>query len=224
MPRFEDIKGFAFDLDGVITDTARLHGQAWRQTADTVGTPWTAELAESLKGISRLESLEMILAAGGHANDYTEREKEALADEKNEAYQELIKTLTPADILPGMGDFIRDAVAQGYRLSIASASKNAPAILNNLGLTKYFIGIVDPATLSAGKPDPEIFVRAAAVLDLPNEQIIGLEDSAAGIKSINATGQTSLGIAAAGVLPEAKLHFTATSQVTLATIATKMNQ
>uniref|UniRef100_UPI0035A0C56A HAD-IA family hydrolase n=1 Tax=Weissella soli TaxID=155866 RepID=UPI0035A0C56A len=76
----------------------------------------------------------------------------------------------------------------------------------------------------AGKPDPEIFVRAAAILDLPNEQIIGLEDSAAGIKSINAAGQTSLGIAAAGVLPEAKLHFTATSQVTVATIATKMNQ
>lgn len=222
MPKFADIKGFAFDLDGVITDTARLHGQAWRQTAETVGTPWTAELAESLKGISRLESLEMILAAGGHANEYTQQEKEALADAKNKTYQELIKTLTPADILPGMAAFIADAVAQGYRLSIASASKNAPAILHNLGLTKYFVGIVDPATLSAGKPDPEIFVRAAAILDLPNEQVIGLEDSVAGIQSINGAGQTSLGVAAEPGLAEAQLRFTDTSEITLAAIAAKM--
>ena len=98
--KFEDLKGFAFDLDGVIADTARFHGQAWHQLADKVGTEWTPELADALKGVSRMDSLELILKAGGHENDYTQEEKEALATEKNDNYIKLVETLTPADILP----------------------------------------------------------------------------------------------------------------------------
>ena len=223
MTKFDEIKGFAFDLDGVIADTARFHGQAWHQTADEVGTTWTEELAESLKGISRMDSLQMILDHGDHADEFSQEQKEALATKKNLNYQKLIETLTPDDILPGMLDFITSADKAGYKMSIASASKNAPLILKQLGLTKYFVGIVDPATLHAGKPDPEIFVRAAEVIDLVPASVIGLEDSAAGIESINGAGQVSLGIGDPKVLNKAALNFEQTSLVTLDNIAAKMN-
>ena len=222
MAKFSDIKGFAFDLDGVIADTARFHGEAWHQTADEVGTTWTPELAESLKGISRMASLQMILDAGDHADDCSQADKEALAEKKNHNYQQLISTLTENDILPGMKDFIQSAKAAGYTMSVASASKNAPMILDHLGLTEYFVGIVDPATLTKGKPDPEIFVRAAEVLHLDPENVIGLEDSAAGISSINGAGETSLAIGDPDVLSEADLNFESTSEVTLANIEAKM--
>lgn len=214
--KFEELKGFAFDLDGVIADTAKFHSQAWHQTADKVGTTWTPELQEALKGVSRMDSLEMILKAGGHENDYTQAEKEALAAEKNENYGKLIVTLTPDDILPGMKAFLDELIANGYKLSLASASKNAPKILKYLGLTDYFVGIVDPATLHAGKPDPEIFARAAEILDLPANQVAGLEDSSAGIESINGAGELSIGIGSQ--LTAAKVKFNSTAEVSLANI------
>lgn len=214
--KFEELKGFAFDLDGVIADTAKFHSQAWHQTADKVGTTWTPELQEALKGVSRMDSLEMILKAGGHENDYTQAEKEALAAEKNENYGKLIATLTPDDILPGMKAFLDELIANGYKLSLASASKNAPKILKYLGLTDYFVGIVDPATLHAGKPDPEIFARAAEILDLPANQVAGLEDSSAGIESINGAGELSIGIGSQ--LTAAKVKFNSTAEVSVANI------
>lgn len=214
--KFADLKGFAFDLDGVIADTAKFHSQAWHQTADEVGTTWTPELQEALKGVSRMDSLEMILKAGGHENDYTQEEKEALAAKKNENYGKLIATLTPDDILPGMKAFLDELRDKGYKLSLASASKNAPKILGYLGLTDYFVGIVDPATLHAGKPDPEIFARAAEILDLPANQVAGLEDSGAGIKSINGAGELSIGIGSQ--LSEAAVKFDSTADVSLANI------
>lgn len=222
MTQFSDIKGFAFDLDGVIADTARFHGESWHQTADEVGTNWTPELAESLKGISRMASLQMILDAGDHADDFSQADKEVLAAKKNHNYQQLISMLTEADILPGMKAFIQSAKAAGYKMSVASASKNAPMILDHLGLTSYFVGIVDPGTLTKGKPDPEIFVRAARVLNLDSEQVIGLEDSAAGIASINGACETSLAIGNVTVLRSADLNFNSTAEVTLTSIEAKM--
>ncbi|KRN33478.1 beta-phosphoglucomutase [Weissella halotolerans] len=216
MNQFNQIKGFAFDLDGVVTDTARFHSQAWHALADQVGTPWTEELAQQLKGISRMDSLEMILAAGHHQDDYTQTEKEALAEQKNVAYQDLIKTLTPADILPGMADFIKSLQAAGYRLAVASASKNAPFILEQLKLRDYFDFIVDPSLLAHGKPDPEIFERAAQGIDLPVSAVLALEDSVAGIQAINAAGEISLGIGDG--LDQAQLCFPDTQAVTLAAI------
>lgn len=218
MVHFSDIKGFAFDLDGVITDTARFHEQAWHRTADQVGTKWDQALASSLRGISRMDSLEMILKAGHHENDYSEQEKEALADEKNHYYQQLIKKLTPNDILPGMKSFLDELKDNDYLMSVASASKNAPTILQGLGINDYFIGVVDPASLHAGKPDPEIFVKAGQLLGLQAGQIIGLEDAAAGIRSIKGAGQTALGIGPAAKTADPDLYFNETSEVNLANI------
>lgn len=218
--KFEDLKGFAFDLDGVIADTARFHGQAWHQLADKVGTEWTPELADSLKGVSRMDSLELILKAGGHENDYSQDEKVALATEKNDNYIKLVETLTPADILPGMKDFLDELKDHGYHIVLASASKNAPKVLKYLQITDYFEGIVDPAKLTHGKPDPEIYSEAAKLMNLPANQVAGLEDAQAGIESINRAGETSIGFGAS--LKDADVKFAETGEVSLAAIKKKM--
>lgn len=222
MVKFNEIKGFAFDLDGVITDTAKFHAQAWQKIAEQVGTKWSNQLADSLKGINRQDSLEMILKAGGHENDYSAAEKAALAAQKNEHYVKLIQKLTPADILPGIAQLIEEMQKRNYRLSLASVSLNAPVILERLGLNSAFVGRVDPASLKKGKPDPEIYQRAAEIMNLAPEQVIGLEDAAAGITAINRAHETSLGIGNAQTLKEADLIFPDTKAVTLAAIAQKM--
>ena len=220
---FADIRGFAFDLDGVIADTARFHTQAWHQLADQVKTPWTQELEEGLKGVGRMNSLEMILRAGGHQDEYSQEEKVALATSKNDRYKELVKTLTPADALPGMVDFLAELKAAGYRLVLASASKNAPTVLKYLQLTAAFEGVVDPSSVANGKPAPDIYLAAAKMLDLAPEQVAGVEDAAAGVAAINAAGELSIGIGSAEDLREAAVRFDSTSQVTLENIKKQLN-
>lgn len=213
MVEFNDIKGVAFDMDGVIADTAKFHTMAWRQLAENLGVTWNPELQENLKGIGRMDSLNMILEAGDIVDKYSDAQKEALASSKNDAYKELIATLTPDDILPGMKNFLDELQENGYQMSVASASKNAPFILERLGLTSYFVGIVDPASLHAGKPDPEIFTRAAEILDLDPHYVMGLEDSEAGIQSIRGANELAIGIGVTG-----DVSIASTQEVSLAAI------
>ena len=219
--KFKDLKGFAFDLDGVIADTARFHTQAWHQLADKVGTTWTPELQESLKGVGRMDSLELILKAGGHENDYTQAEKEALAAEKNDNYLRLVETLTPADVLLGMQAFLDDIRAKGYQMVLASASKNAPKVLKYLKLSDYFDGIVNPASVKHGKPAPDIYIAAAEMMNLPIANVAGLEDAQAGVQAINDAGELSIGIGAG--LDDADIRFDATKDVTLEAIKAQLD-
>ncbi|WP_461219318.1 beta-phosphoglucomutase [Lapidilactobacillus salsurivasis] len=215
------LKGFVFDLDGVITDTARFHYQAWSKIAqDDMGITINPSVNEQLKGVSRMDSLNVILKFGQRENDFTEAEKEALATKKNDYYVQLISNMTPADILPGIKDFLDQLKADGYQMSLASASKNAPRILNGLQLTSYFDQIVDPASLHAGKPDPEIFAKGAALLGLKPTEAVGLEDAFAGIQSINGAGEFSVGIGDPAILNEADLNFTSTAEISLDKIKT----
>lgn len=218
MTKFADIKGFVFDLDGVITDTSVFHSQAWHQVADKVGVKWDDDLANALKGIGRMDSLNLILAKDHKENDFTEDEKVALATEKNDNYLKLVNQMTPADILPGIQAFLEDLKAKGYLLSLASASKNSPLVLKKLGLGDYFPKSVDPATLKHGKPDPEIFRRGAEILSLDPAACIGIEDAAAGVQSINGAGETSVGIGDPKILAAADINFTDTAQLSLANI------
>ena len=223
MTKFADIKGFVFDLDGVITDTSVFHSQAWHQVADKVGVQWDDELADALKGISRMDSLNLILAKDHKENDFTEDEKVALATEKNDNYLKLVNQMTPADILPGIQAFLEDLKAKGYLLSLASASKNSPLVLKKLGLGDYFPKSVDPATLKHGKPDPEIFRRGAEILSLDPAACIGIEDAAAGVQSINGAGETSVGIGDPKILAAADINFTETAQLSLANSKAALN-
>ncbi|AQW21902.1 beta-phosphoglucomutase [Lentilactobacillus curieae] len=223
MAKFSDIKGFVFDLDGVITDTSVFHSQAWHQVADKVGAPWSKELEDGLKGISRMDSLEMILKAGNVSDKYTDDEKVDLATEKNTNYLKLVDQMTPDNILPGIKEFLDDLKSNGYLISLASASKNAPKVLSKLQLADYFPEIVDPKSLSKGKPDPEIYLKGAELINLNPEQCIGVEDAAAGVESINAANETSIGIGDPQVLSAADVKFNDTSEMTLANIKNQMD-
>lgn len=218
MVKFEQIKGFVFDLDGVIADTSVYHAKAWRQLAEKLGVNWSSELADGLKGISRMDSLNLILKTGGIENKYSEEEKETFAAEKNTNYLNLLKNMDETAILPGIADFLRDLQEHDYKLSLASASKNSPLVLKQLGLSMYFKNKIDPTTLKHGKPDPEIFARGAEVLNLKSEECVGIEDAKAGVQSINGAGELSIGIGDKNILSEADINFADTSELTLENI------
>ena len=187
-------KGFVFDLAGVITDTAKFHYLAWKDLADEIGIEIDLKFNEQLKGISRMDSLERILAYGNKSDTFTTEQKEALAEKKNTHYVELLQDLTPDDLLPGVQEFLNDAKAQNVPCAIASASKNAPFILEKLGVQDAFDAIVDPATLTKGKPDPEIFVRAAEAINITPAEAVGFEDAQAGLDGIKAAGMYAVGV------------------------------
>lgn len=187
-------KGFVFDLDGVITDTAKYHYIAWKELASEIGIEIDLKFNEQLKGISRVDSLERILTLGNKNDAYTEVEKEALATKKNTHYVQLLQSLTPDDLLPGVKTFLDEAKAKNIPCAIASASKNAPFILDKLGVMQDFDTIVDPATLKKGKPDPEIFIQAALALGIEPAEAVGFEDAQAGIDGIKAAGMYAVGV------------------------------
>lgn len=187
-------KGFVFDLDGVITDTAKYHYIAWKELAAEIGIEIDLKFNEQLKGISRMDSLERILTLGNKNDAYTEVEKEALATKKNTHYVQLLQNLTPDDLLPGVKTFLDEAKAKNIPCAIASASKNAPFILDKLGVMQDFDTIVDPATLKKGKPDPEIFIQAALALGIEPAEAVGFEDAQAGIDGIKAAGMYAVGV------------------------------
>lgn len=188
------MKAVIFDLDGVITDTATYHFQAWKDLARSIGIEIGENLNQQMKGISRMGSLERILKFGGRENDFSEQEKLSLAEEKNQTYRGLIAAMTPADLLPGIKSFLEALKAAGILIGLASSSKNGPLILKNLGLTETFDTIVDPGKLKKGKPDPEIFATAVRQLGFQPKECAGIEDAIAGIQSINGAGLFSVGI------------------------------
>lgn len=220
--QFDNIRGFLFDLDGVITDTAALHAKAWAGICQRLGIPWTDALAEGTKGVSRMDSLEVILKSANRQDEFSMAQKAQMATEKNDRYQELITHLTASDILPGMKDFITDLKQHNYQLALASASRNAPTVLKYLGLSDVFPKIVDPSNLTKGKPDPEIYQHAAALLNLEPGQCIGVEDAPAGVASIKAAGAIAVGIGDAHDLAQADVVFPGTASLTLPALRGKL--
>ncbi|MER2179921.1 MAG: beta-phosphoglucomutase [Carnobacterium inhibens] len=218
------IKGFIFDLDGVLTDTAEYHYLAWKKLADRLGIQLDRKMNEQLKGISRMDSLDRILAIGNQMDRYTLEEKEKLADEKNEDYKELILKVTPNDLLPGIANLLADLRAKDIRLALASASKNGPVIMERLGIADMFDTVVDPATLAKGKPDPEIFIKGAQQLKLKPIECVGVEDAQAGIESINAAGIFSVGVGTKEMMKEADYAVTSTKELKLEEILKRANQ
>lgn len=188
------IQGVIFDLDGVITDTAHLHFLAWKALGDSLGVEITLELNEGLKGLGRQETLTLILKEAGLYDKYTEAERQALADRKNRAYVASLESLGPQDLLPGIGDCLKDLKKRGIKIGLASSSQNASLIIKKLGLEPYFEAMVDPRSLSKGKPDPEIYLKAAAALGLSPAKCAGVEDARAGIEAIRAAGMTAIAL------------------------------
>lgn len=215
-----NIKAFIFDLDGVITDTAEYHYLAWKALAEELDVDFDLAFNEKLKGVSRMDSLEMILKHGGKEGNYSLEEKEQLATKKNEHYKHLIANITDADLLPGIKSLLDDIKAKGLKLGLASASKNAFTVIEALGLLSTFDYIVDSGKIANGKPDPEIFLTAAHALEVEPLQCIGVEDAASGVKAIKAAGMFAVGVGDASILSEADMVVSSTEELNLERILT----
>ncbi|WP_290455441.1 beta-phosphoglucomutase [Romboutsia ilealis] len=199
------IDAFIFDLDGVITDTAEYHYLAWKELANSIGIEIDREFNETLKGISRMESLDKILIHGKKQNDFTIEEKGKMANDKNMYYISLIENITPKDILPGISNLLEDIKSNNKKIGLASASKNATMVLNNLKLVNYFDFIADASKCKNSKPAPDIFLMALKGLNVEAKNCIGIEDAYSGIEAINASGMYSIGVGDKEILKNANL-------------------
>ncbi|MBQ4900764.1 beta-phosphoglucomutase [Paenibacillus sp. Marseille-P2973] len=197
----ETMKGAIFDLDGVIVDTAKYHYLAWRSLAKSLGFEFTEEDNERLKGVSRMESLQILLEVGGvEAN---EAERLEMADAKNKEYVDYISRLEPSEILPGAREYLLQLRSRGVKVALGSASKNAEFILNRLGIADLFDAVIDGTKVSKAKPDPEVFLAASAALGLEPSACVVFEDAAAGVQAGKAAGSKVVGIGSADILAEA---------------------
>ena len=189
-----ELQAVLFDLDGVITDTAEFHYVAWKKLGEEIGIPFDREFNDNLKGVSRMESLELILRLGGKENDFTQEEKNALAAKKNEHYVSLLDQLKPTDTYPAIRELLEELRGAGIPAVVASASKNAPQILRALELETFFDFVVPPDSVERGKPAPDLFLRGAEVVGAKPNACIGIEDAQAGVEAIKAAGMKAVGI------------------------------
>ncbi len=186
------MKGFIFDLDGVIVSTDGLHYLAWKQMADKEGIYFDEQINNRLRGVSRMASLEIVLER--REREYSDEEKLALATQKNDIYKELLKSLTPEDTLPDVRETLNELRARGYKLAIGSSSRNTPAILKYIGLEGFFDAVSDGNNITNSKPDPEVFIKAAAFLGLDPSECYVVEDAKAGVDAGVAGGFTTIAI------------------------------
>lgn len=202
-----------FDLDGVIVDTATHHYEAWKRLANSLGFDFTHEQNEQLKGISRMDSLDLVLGWGNTQKSPVE--KIQLAQQKNAWYLELVGKMKPDEILPGVRPFIEELKAAGVRIALGSASKNSAEILERTGISDFFDVIVDGNSVSRSKPDPEVFSRGAELLGLAPESCVVIEDAAAGVEAAHKAGMKVIGIGDPQVLKNADLVIPGTQKLNI---------
>jgi beta-phosphoglucomutase len=186
------IEACLFDLDGVVVDTAKYHFIAWKALAEELGFEFTLEDNERLKGVSRMQSLEILLEIGGLT--FSEHEKLAMAEKKNTLYVSYIEKMTPEETLPGVENFLQELRNNGIKIALGSASKNAPMILERIQLTEMFDAIVDGNSISEAKPNPEVFLKGAEKLSVLPENCVVFEDAIAGIEAAQNANMYSVGI------------------------------
>jgi beta-phosphoglucomutase len=185
-------KAILFDLDGVLLSTDELHYAAWKSVADELGVPFDKQVNNRLRGVSRMASLEIILE-NGHLT-LSPGEKEAVAARKNDRYRALLMTLTPDTVAPEVRETLSALKDRGLKLAIGSSSRNTKLILAQTDLGGYFDAVSDGTNITRSKPDPEVFLKAAAFLGLPPSACAVVEDAVAGIDAANAGGFLSIGI------------------------------
>lgn len=198
-------KAVIFDLDGVIVCTDECHYMGWKKLADDEGIYFDHKINERQRGVSRMESLDILLEKA--TKTYTDDEKLEMATRKNEYYKEYIKSLSPKDILPGVMNFTGFLKDNGIKIAIGSSSKNTPAILKNIGLDTYFDAVADGNDISKSKPDPEVFLKAAEKLGVQPADCLVVEDADAGIEAAIAGGMDVIGVGAASQNAKATYRF-----------------
>lgn len=206
-------KAVLFDLDGVIVDTAKHHYIAWRALAKELGFLFTERDNERLKGVSRMDSLNILLEVGGI--ELSDDKKALLAKQKNEQYVRAIKQMDTSDILPGVTDFLHTLKEAKIKFALGSASKNAPIILNQIGLYDAFDAIVDGNVIIKAKPDPEVFLKGAELLGVAPKDCVVFEDAQAGIEAGKNAGMYVVAVGDPDVLTGADDYIKDLSEMTL---------
>lgn len=195
------IKAVIFDLDGVIVSTDDYHYRAWKAMADGEGIYFDREINERLRGVSRMESLEIILERAEKL--YTDKEKNKMTEKKNSLYRELLNKLTPKDILPGVMKVLEALKENNIKIAIGSSSKNTPMILEKIGLSNYFDAVADGNEIKNSKPDPEVFLLAAKKLETFPQDCLVVEDADAGVEAAIAGNMKVLAVGYASSNPKA---------------------
>lgn len=213
------IHAFIFDLDGVLTDTAEYHYLAWKRLADEEGIPFSREDNESLRGISRRESLAIILKG----REISEVQAQALMERKNAYYLELIRQLSPKDLLPGALPLLQEIRNAEMKIAIASASKNAEEVVERLGLRSLIDALIDGHMVARTKPAPDIFLLAAQRLGEKPESCVVVEDAAAGIQAAKAAGMLTIGIGPQQRVGEADLVLSSLKELGLREIIERLS-
>lgn len=186
------IHAIIFDLDGVICFTDKYHYQAWKELADREGIYFDEKINDRLRGVSRMQSLDIILERA--SREYTEEEKESMAAMKNESYVKLLENMSTKDLSDEVKNTLDELRHRGYKLAIGSSSKNTKKILKQIGLVDYFDAISDGTNITKSKPDPEVFLKAADIVEEKPQNCLVVEDAAAGIDAACAGGFLSAGI------------------------------
>ena len=198
-----DIYAIIFDLDGVICTTDKYHYLAWKALADSLGLPFDEKVNGLLRGVSRMESLEIIL--GEHSADYSQEQKTALATRKNEIYKSYLSAMTPGDLSKEVRSTLYTLRQRGYLLAIGSSSKNTRQILRQLGLGEFFDAVADGTMITRSKPDPEVFLLAASMLGVRPENAVVIEDAESGVRAAKAGRFRAIGIRTEGNDPNSDI-------------------
>ena len=186
------LRGIIFDLDGVIVSTDEQHYLGWKALADRLGIPFTREVNSRFRGVSRMACMNILEELGG--KHYTDSEKIAYADWKNEYYRELLDQMSPADLSQEVRSTLDALRARGLKLAVGSSSKNAKFILQRIGLSDYFDAVSDGTNISRSKPDPEVFLKAAEYLRLTPSDCLVVEDAVSGVEAAHAGGMKAAAI------------------------------
>lgn len=184
------IEAFLFDLDGVLTDTSEFHYQGWKHLAEDLGLPFTREDNEALRGVSRRESLALLLK--GKA--VSEAEAQNYMERKNGYYLELVRQMSPANLLPGAKEILEELGAMGLKRGIVSSSKNTPLVIERLQIGALVDGVVDGNAPARSKPFPDLFLLGAKLFGLPSSQCLVVEDATAGVEAAHAAGMKAVGL------------------------------
>jgi len=213
------ITAVIFDLDGVIVSTDEFHYQGWQRLADEEGIPFDRHVNERLRGVSRMESLEIILERA--TRTYTAAQREAMATRKNGYYRELLASrLTAADILPGVDNFLAELRRCGVKTAIGSSSRNSPTILRMIGFDQTFDATADGNDITRSKPDPEVFLLAASRLGVPPMSCLVVEDAEAGVTAALAAGMRVLAVGSAASDSRAQYRADSLAAISAATVLT----
>ena len=207
-----DIDAIIFDLDGVICSTDRYHYLAWKALADNLGIPFDEQVNRQLRGVSRMECLAIIL--GSRSGEYSESEKLALAEKKNDIYRSYLSAMTPGDLSKEVRMTLHTLRQRGYLLAIGSSSKNTRQILNQLGLEDFFDAVADGTQITKSKPDPEVFLLASSMLGVSPENTIVIEDAESGVRAAKAGRFRVIGIRSDGNDPMADITIKKLSNLT----------